>query len=473
MTFSQFLLMVRARRHVIVRTLLATMIGVLIISLVMPKVYKATTTLVINYKGTDPVSGLILQAQLMPGYMATQVDIISSESVALRVVDRLKLAEGEENKKEFMDETNGEGDIRHWRAEALLLKLDVLPSRESGVMEVTFKGKDPKFVADVANAFASEYQIMGTQLQTEPLRRASTYFAEQIKLLRENYENAQQKLSAYQQDKGIVSQDDRIDTENERLNELSTQFVTVQGQVMEALSRQRMAQGQSGESPDVAANPMIQNLKTLLAQAEGKFSEISDRLDVNHPQYQSAKAEVEKLRAELKDNLKATSNSVGNNARILQQREDELRVALAAQKAKVLALNRSRDELSVLQKELESAQHAYDTTIQRFTQTNLEGQFNQSDVSVLNPAVAPVDPSRPKLKLYMILSIFVGTMLGFGICMLMEILDRRVRSVQDITDTIGVATLGEIHWAKPKNKKSKVSKWNFLFQWVKLDQGKQ
>jgi succinoglycan biosynthesis transport protein ExoP len=473
MNFSQFLLMVQARRHIIVWTLLVTVILGLVVSLVMPKMYKATTTLVINYKGNDPVSGLMLQAQLMPGYMATQVDIISSESVALRVVDRLKMAEGEEIKQEFMAETKGEGDIRHWLADELLPKLDVLPSRESGVMEVSFKGKDPKFVADVANAFAAEYQIMGIQLQTEPLRRASTYFAEQIKLLRENYEGAQQKLSAYQQEKGIISQDDRIDTENERLNELSTELVNVQGQVMEALSRQRMAQGQSAESPDVAANPMIQNLKTVLAQAEGKFSEISQRLDVNHPQYQSAKAEVEKLRAELKDNLKVTSNSVGNNARILQQRQDELTVALAAQKAKVLDLNRSRDQLSVLQKELESAQHAYETTTQRFTQTNLEGQFNQSDVSVLNPAVPPVDPSRPKLKLNLMISVFLGTVLGFGICMLMEILDRRVRSPEDISAAIGVATLGEINWIKPNSDNSRVSKWWFLFGRGKLVRGKK
>jgi uncharacterized protein involved in exopolysaccharide biosynthesis len=44
----------------------------------------------LNAKGVDPVTGVTLPGQLLPGYMATQVDIITSKNVALRVVDRLR-----------------------------------------------------------------------------------------------------------------------------------------------------------------------------------------------------------------------------------------------------------------------------------------------------------------------------------------------------------------------------------------------
>jgi uncharacterized protein involved in exopolysaccharide biosynthesis len=60
---------------------------------VLPKTYKATASVLLNYKGMDPVTGLTMPGQLLPGYMATQIDIISSKNVALRVVDRCKLAE--------------------------------------------------------------------------------------------------------------------------------------------------------------------------------------------------------------------------------------------------------------------------------------------------------------------------------------------------------------------------------------------
>ena len=65
------------------------------------------------------------------------------------------------------------------------------------------------------------------------------------------------------------------------------------------------------------------------------------------------------MRADLNRQIRTTSNSVGNNARILQQREGEIRAALAAQKSKVLALNTARDEIAVLNKEVENAQLVY------------------------------------------------------------------------------------------------------------------
>jgi succinoglycan biosynthesis transport protein ExoP len=93
MSFSQFLLILRARRWILIATVLLTVSVTLVVSLLLPKTYKATASLLLNYKGMDPVTGLTMPGQLLPGYMATQIDIISSKNVALRVVDRLRLAE--------------------------------------------------------------------------------------------------------------------------------------------------------------------------------------------------------------------------------------------------------------------------------------------------------------------------------------------------------------------------------------------
>jgi uncharacterized protein involved in exopolysaccharide biosynthesis len=112
-------------------------------------------------------------------------------------------------------------------------------------------------------------------------------------------EVAQSRLSKYQQEHGIVSLDNRLDVESNRLNDLSGQLVLAQGQSMEANSRQRMAVGSDAlESPDVR-NPLIQNLRAALAAAEAKLAEVGQRLDRNHPQYLSAKAEVDKMKVEL------------------------------------------------------------------------------------------------------------------------------------------------------------------------------
>ena len=461
MNLSQFLLILRAHYKIILLTLIMTVATAFVVSLLMPKTYKATTSLVLNYKGTDPVTGIAMPSQLMPGYMSTQVDIVNSMSVALKVVDALKLAEGEQVKQRFLNATGGEGNIRDWVARGLLAKLDVVPPRESSVLDITFTSVDPQLAANVANAFGTAYQQVSVQLKVDPSKKTSVYFNDQVKLLRDNFERAQKKLSAYQQDNGIVNLDKSLDVETVRLNELSSQLVAAQGQAMEATSRQRQVQGsQAGESPDVANNPLIQNLKMGLGNAESKFAEIAQRLDKNHPQYQGAKAEVDKLRADLDAQIKVASNAISSNAVILQQRGGEIRAALEAQRRKVLQLNRTRDELSVLSKEMDSAQRAYETISQRLTLTNLEGQSNQSDIAVLTPALAPLKPSGPKLLLNTLLALVVGALLGVGGAVILELLDRRVRSTADLAAVIGLPIIGVIKKSSAVARRQS-SKWAF------------
>jgi uncharacterized protein involved in exopolysaccharide biosynthesis len=131
------------------------------------------------------------------------------------------------------------------------------------------------------------------------------------------------------------------------------------------------------------------------------------------------------------------------------QREESLRAALAEQKAKVLELNRTRDEMNVMAKDVESAQRAYDLTAQRLAQTRIEGMSDQSDVALLNPAVPPLKPSGPKVLMNTALSLFLGALLGLGFSMLAEMLDRRVRSEDDLTDVLQLPVLGNIAWNAP------------------------
>jgi succinoglycan biosynthesis transport protein ExoP len=225
------------------------------------------------------------------------------------------------------------------------------------------------------------------------------------------------------------------------LNELSSQLVAAQGLSMEANSRHRQSQSGSA-SPDIVSNALIQNLKMGLGNAESRFSDIAQRLAPNHPLYQGAKAEVDQLRRDLTTQVGVASNAIGTNALILQQRTDETGAALAAQKLKVLELNRTRDALAILSREVDSAQTAYDTIAQRLTLVNLEGQANQSDIAVLTPALVPTEPSGPKVLLNTLLALVVGTLLGVGCAVLIELMDRRVRSAADLAEAIGFGVLG-------------------------------
>lgn len=445
MNVHQFLLILLARKKIILGTLLVTVLLALGWSLIQQKTYKATASVLLNYKGVDPVSGLTMPGNLMPGYMATQMDIITSKNVALRVVDSLRLASSPAVQAQWREASEGKGSVRDWLADLLLKKLEIKPSRESSVVEVSFSGADPAFAAAVANAFADEYQKISVQLKTEPAKKASSYFNEQTKQLRDNLEAAQARLSKYQQEKGIVSLDNnRVDVELSRLSDLSAQLVAAQTQAMEASSRERMATGVG--SPDVANNALVQSLRVSLASGEAKLAEAASRYGRNHPVYQSAQAEVSKMRAELNAALGSVSKSVGANAQVYRQREAELRAELAAQKTRVLELNRTRDELGVMLKDLDSAQRAFDAASSRFSQTRIEAQAEQSDISILNPAVPPTEPAGPRVLLNTLVSILLGTILGVGLALLLELINRPVRSTGDVKDMLGIPVLGTIEW---------------------------
>lgn len=452
MNVHQFLLILLARKKIILTTLLVTVALALGFSLVQSKTYKATASVLLNYKGVDPLTGLTMPGQLLPGYMATQIDIISSKNVALRVVDALRLASSPAVVQQFNEANEGRGSVRDWLADLLLKKLEIVPARESSVVEISFKGADPQFAAAVANAFADEYQKITVQLKTEPAKKASTYFNEQTKQLRDNVEAAQARLSKYQQEKGIVSLDNnRVDVELSRLNDLSAQLVAAQTAAMEGNSRQAAA-GSALSSPDVANNALIQTMRANLAVAEGKFADTSQRYGSNHPQYLAAKAELDKVRGELAAAMGTVSRSVGANAQVLRQRETELRNAVAQQKARVLELNRARDELGVLLKDLDSAQRAFDAASQRFSQTRIEAQSEQSDIAVLNPAVAPTEPAGPRVLLNSLVAILLGTILGVGIALLLELLNRPVRSASDVKDMLGIPVLGTVEWKPARGR---------------------
>jgi len=437
MNLMQILLILKARKGLIFKSLLLTVFVVGIFSVLLPKTYKATASLVVNLQGADPVTGLEMSSQLIPGYLATQVDIISSHNVALKVVDALKLAPPIPDP--FASNSNVHMSLRDWQADALLKKLDVEPSSASSVLYVTFKSADPETAARFANAFVKAYIQTNLELKTQPALDTASWYDAQLGELRNNLAKAQTKLSDYQQSKGIVSLDNQLDTERARLNELSTQLVSAQAQTFETQSLQSTA---SNASPSVVNNQLIQGLKSELARAETKLSNLGEHEGKNYPEYQRAQAEVISSRAKLNSEIGVTRQSLNNGFSAAQQREGALRKALAAQKAKVLALNAERDGGAVLAREVESEQKLYDQALQRYGQTRLEGHAGQTQVALLSTAVIPANPASPRLGLNLALAVFLGALLGIGLALLREITDRRVRSAYDSVAVLGSPVLG-------------------------------
>lgn len=324
-------------------------------------------------------------------------------------------------------------------------------------MTLSFVGPDPQYAALVANALAKAYIETNLELRIEPAKVHAEWFDQQTKLYRDKLELAQAKLSKFQRANGIVGVDEKLDVETARLANLNNELVNVQSASVEAQSRNRQA-GHGRESlPEVVVNPLIQSLKTDLSRKEAELKEMSVHLGQNHPKLQRQAEEVIAIRSRLNAEISRVAESLATSNRVQSDRERELQSALELQKAKVLKSRELRDELSVLHREVESAQRAYDLVNQRLTQTSLESQTKLTNISILMPAEPPLRHTSPTITLNTLLSAIVGSVLGLALALLFEMIDRRIRTADDLANALGVPVLGVVGTLKTSSWKESLT----------------
>jgi len=440
MNLDLFLAAFRARIGVFAVVLAVTVLAATAVSLLMPETYRATASLLVDAKDEQSLSNalrpLILPQERM-NYMQTQMDVITSQKVARKVVRDLKLSENSTARARFEHEAGGMGSIEDWLGESLLERLKVETS-QSSIIQVSYSSRDPQFSAAVANAFSKAYIDTMLELRVEPTRQAAVWFDEQLKTLRASLEDAQARLTDYHRQQGIVSADERYDVESVRLGELSTQLGRAQDQTFDWKAREQQArdslnQGASPDKlPDIINNPFIQKLNTELLLGEAKLQELATQYGANYPLYQRQFSENQALREKLEAEMKKVVAGMENSKRQSRQREAELRAAMAAQRTQLLEDKVNRNELAVMTRNVETAQRTYDAAQQRFVVSQVDSRASQTNVTVLTPAIAPRKPYSPKIALNIALSVIVGTMLGIGIVILSEMLDRRVRLSNDL-----------------------------------------
>ncbi|QWF71687.1 chain length determinant protein EpsF [Methylomonas paludis] len=447
MSASQFLLILQSSYRIILFTILITVSTALVVSLRMPKSYQGNSSVLINIKNSDPITGMVLNPQLLSGYMANQVDIIKSRTVALKVVERMKLAEMPSFTKMYWAATKGQGDIHNWIADKLLDSyIDVKPSRESSVISVTCTGDSAQFASDLTNNFLAAYMEANLEMSVGPALQQSVWYDEQIQQLRANVENQQKKLSDFQQQTGYIANDKTLDIEFSRLAELSTAVVGSQTRAYEGLTRTRQISNarsnqKIGDLPEVLDSPLIQGLKADLARASGHLAEIDKSLDHNHPDYQHALAEVQNLQQKIDAEIHNRQSSLINSANQAKDMEAELRNALIEQKARLIALKQQRDTNDLLTQDLVSARSAWDSTTLRANQIRLESKRNLTDISVLNAAIPPLKHASPKIPVNIAISVVLGGLLGIGIGFMSAMINRRIHSKDDIIQELNLPLL--------------------------------
>jgi uncharacterized protein involved in exopolysaccharide biosynthesis len=190
-------------------------------------------------------------------------------------------------------------------------------------------------------------------------------------------------------------------------------------------------------------------MRTDLGRAEARMQELGSRLGDNHPQVIEQRAALAELRSRVETETRRVTGGVSVTANIQRQRETELRASLEAQRARVAQLKAVRDEGSVLVRDVENAQRAFDVITQRLNQTNMESLNTQSNIYVLAQASPPWKPSSPIPLLNGIVSFVTGLLLGVALALVLELRNRRLRTVAEVPGALGLPVIGIL--PKPPN----------------------
>ena len=451
MSFNQFMVILRARWLTAAGIFVAVVVLIAFASIIWPKQYTSTASIVIDSK-TDPLAAANGGGGgngLAPAtYVNTQADIIASERVAQRVVKTLRLDQQPEARKLWAKGPND--DISVTVAKLILdKKLLVAPAHDSpthasNVIDISVTWSDPVTSAALANSFAQVAIETNIELKVEPAKQYASWFDQRSRALRADLEDKQKKLSDFQSKNGLIATDEKLDVENNRLNELSSELVTIQGQRQDSQSRQHQVGSDISTLPEVLQSPVIQSLKAALVTAQAKKPDVAARLGKNHPDYQAVEGEISDLRTRIAQESANIAASLGNTTQSNLRRENDVRQALETQKKKVLELKYQHDQAAMFLNDVTAAQRDLDTVSQRLAQSNLESLTQQTNVVQLTTATAPNNPSSPKLVINLLVAIFLGGVLGIGAALAAEMRNRRVREDEDIVELLGVPLLGKL-----------------------------
>ena len=434
MGIAQFFRILWARRALIVIAVLACLVAAVAVIKLVPPRYTANSRLMLEIVKPDPVTGEVLSSQYARAYVTTQIELIKDYRVAGRVVDSFNWTASPKLAEVYRESAAARDvDFRRWLAQRVIDRTNVQLISGSNILEISYTDDQPDTAAKVADAIREAYDQETRLFRQQTALRNAGWFSNQTEKLRAELKIAEEKKTAFERENGVVLQDDNEDSESARLKALAGV------QPMPSIA-----------APAVAAAPISSPSQAQLAQIDAAINTASQTLGANHPQMvalrqqrqavaQAAAQEMAAARAASRVSSVSSGPSVG--------------AMFSAQQAKVLAQRGKVNEARQLALDVNVLREQLQSTASRQVELEQEAQSTETGLSSLGSAVAPQSPSFPKIPLLLAGSIALGLGIGVLVSLLVELLNRKVRTYEDLqfdgVPLLGIVTLGE-----PERKKS-------------------
>jgi polysaccharide chain length determinant protein (PEP-CTERM system associated) len=334
---------------------------------------------------------------------------------------------------------------------------------------LSYKGKDPAKVQQVANVLASLYLEENLRSREQQAKGASRFLEEELKLVKEGLSELDAKIAPFKE-KNINALPELLQVNFQTLERIEYDIGRLNDELRSYKDKEGYLQTQLATTPTDMANQdraLLNELKARLVQLKSRFSD-------DYPDVIKTKREIAELEKRL--NALPTRKDVLSN-KVAEQEIDRpdnpAYITLAAQlastqadiesiKRQILEL-RSRKEIyrrnieasprveekfKTLIAERSNMQNKYDDLMRKLMESRvshgLEKELMAERFTLIDPARFPEKPIMPNVPVFLLIGTFLGFGAGVGALALREMNDMSVRSAEDLAPITTIPVLAAI-----------------------------
>lgn len=411
-------------------------------------------------------------------YYQTQLKIISSRSLANRVIEILRLDEhpefqmlGRENGwvTRTMDwardhlikwvplppppepQTNDDLTLESSMTRAFGRRLTVEPVLNARLVKVGFESHYPDLAARVANTLAEAFITQQLDQKVETTRYATQFLAKQMEETRKKLEAAEDRLNRFlaTQDILFVGSSDRVgerqDLVIQQLGVLSDALLKARGDRIAKESIVRQALNQDVDSfPAVLQSPLIAKLKEDMVRLEGEYRKLSQTFKPEYPRMQRTERNLAEIKRQLQGEVNRIVAGLDIDYRAALQSERELERVVSEHRNQARQLDQKMASYRMLHRDVDTNRELYTALLTRLKETQISSSLVISNISFVDRAEVPLTPSWPSKTLNLLLGSVIGLVGGVSLAFVFEYLDTDIKDAKEVERVLRVPTIGVV-----------------------------
>lgn len=440
LSMPQIFTILRAYWKQTVIIVLAFFIVMGVVIKLMPKTYTATTTLMVNPEGNDPL-GSTAQASQTPlfNYMSTESQLMMSAEVLLPVIDKLNLTRN----TDYAAGYSGDGStLRDWVRENLAKSIEVqLGAFASQLITINASASNPRLAADIANTLAAVYLQQQRGRVSGPASERAKRYAAELAELKDKVRVAQDQVTAFRQRTGVT------DTAEKNNNVQQALLASLEARLQDAQNARRAAEVKAAadkNASSTAGSLSVQGLRTQLNAQQTQLAQLRVTYAAKHPKVLELENQIRATQRNLDTELHNVTSSNSSDLTAAQQLEAKMRVAVEEQRNKTLGVNKLQDEGMKYELELESAQSVYKRALDGYDQIMFASGSRIANISIVSNAVPPQKAAKPNKTKLALIGGMMAIIAGLIAPLLYELLvNRRIRCRDDFERDMQLPVLME------------------------------